>query len=140
MSNSTITIKGKTHYLRIYSKHVKTLQEKLKGKSFEEAAIDALDNPVENVVPFLWAILQKKDVIINESEAYDLFDDMVDEGKNAEDFSKLIFEIGEASGFFSPARITMQRAMILKMNQTQEEIMEKMNKKKEEQEENPKQS
>lgn len=126
MSNSTKTIAGKVYNLRIYSKNVEHVQEMLKKKGFEEAIIDSNDSPVENTVPFLWGIIQKKDESVDESVAYGLYDTLVDEGYNAQDFCELIINICEASGFFAPARVAVMRATIAKMTDLHKATLEKL--------------
>lgn len=109
--NKTITVKGKVIPLRIYARDVEHLQEMLKGRTLEAAVIDCNDSPVENTIPFLWAILQKSGLPADEDAAYELYDALVDDGYNAQSFSELLISICETSGFFAPARVTGLRAI-----------------------------
>jgi hypothetical protein len=127
--NKTITVKGKVIPLRIYARDVEHLQEMLKGRTLEAAVIDCNDSPVENAIPFLWAILQKSGNPADEGAAYDLYDTLVDDGYNAQSFSELLISICETSGFFAPARITGLRAIQSVLTEMSEKMMEKVQEK-----------
>lgn len=129
MAILTKTIKGKVYNLRIYSINVAQVQQMLDGKTFEQAIIDSNDDPVTNTIPFLFGILQKKDEVVDEQAAYDLYDELVDIGYTAPDFCSLIIEICEASGFFAPARVEGLRMTLKRIQDLQEEMLEKAKKK-----------
>ena len=53
-----LEVGGKEYHLRIRAKHVEELNKWLK-KSYRDAVIDTFEDPVSNVVPFLWAACQQ---------------------------------------------------------------------------------
>lgn len=121
---TNLEINGKTYPLRIYSKYIAGVQEKLpEGKPFAEAIMDAATDPVKNVVPFLWGIIQDRKSDINKSIdlAYELYDDLVDAGYKGFRFSELLIDIATASGFFDESGEQTMRTSLTKV----QTIMEK---------------
>lgn len=99
----TLEVNGKTYSLRIYSKFIAGVQEKLpENKPFAEAIVEAGTDPVKHVVPFLWGIIQdrKSDTELSMDAAYELYDDLVDAGYSGFKFAELLLDICTASGFF----------------------------------------
>lgn len=119
----TLKVSGREYSLRIYSRYLAEVQEKLpEGKAFAEAIMEASTNPVANTVPFLWGIIQdrKSDERKSMEDAYDLYDQLVDEGFSGYRFSELVLDICTASGFFDDRGEKMMRSSLEKVRQVME--------------------
>lgn len=127
MSRSIIEINGKTYQLRIASRYVASVQEKLGGKVFTDAIFDLIDNPVPNTIPFIWGMLQsQRPALTDEYADYDLYDVLVESGYGPEEFSQLVLDICETSGFFTEAQKTGLRKLPQVMSEMTGTLMDKM--------------
>lgn len=115
-----LEINGKVYGLRIYSKFVAGVQEKLPAETpFAEAIMSASTDPVKYAVPFLWGIIQdrKSDELVPYDQAFDLYDDLVDAGYKGFKISELLTDICEASGFFDDSGAASVRAALKKVKE-----------------------
>jgi|BioPla2DNA2_1021312.scaffolds.fasta_scaffold52047_1 hypothetical protein len=99
----TLKVKDREINLRIYSRYIKMVQKELpEDMPIAQAVIEAMSDPVGVAVPFLWGVIQDRnsDEVVPIDKAYEIYDDLVDEGKAPADFSKIVLDICQASGFF----------------------------------------
>lgn len=114
----TLKVKDREIPLRIYSRYINMIQEKLpEDMPISQAVIEAMSDPVEVAVPFLWGVLQDRnsDEIVPINKAYELFDDLVDMEKTSADFSKIVLDICYESGFFDQSGYDAMTAYIDKI-------------------------
>lgn len=127
MSRTSIEINGKTYQLRIASRYVAVVQEKLGGKTFSDAIFDLLDNPVKNTVPFIWGMLNsQKPAVVEEYAEYSLYDELVSQGYEPDSFAKLVLDICETSGFFTEAQKKGLRKLPQVMDEMNATLTDKM--------------
>lgn len=122
-----IEVGGKEYHLRIRAQHVQELHEMLNKKPYQDAIMDSIDDPVTNVIPFLWAAGQRDpgSAPFTKNDAFALFDQMVDEG--FEDWPSLITELCKVSGFFKKAVADGMLALVNKAMTAFETAMTKQN-------------
>lgn len=120
-----LEVGGKEYHLRIRAKHVEELNKWLK-KSYRDAVIDTFEDPVSNVVPFLWAACQQgsDQKPFSREDAHELYDQLVDEGFDA--WEDLVIEICRASGFFRTAVADGMQATVKTIQVNMEKTMDKM--------------
>ena len=124
-----VKIGEETLRMRIRAKSAKKVTELLQGRSYMDAVIDIMENPIENTVPFLWGANQPpadSDESFSVDDAYDMYDRLVDEGYTTIDLFKLVIEIGTASGFLAKVLADKAREMQAKIEKA---MLEKPTKK-----------
>ena len=103
MLYTTITIKDEEYKARLSARDCVELEKKLGDNPLNiflrTAQNDSLPS-INLMVSIFHQSLQKYQHNITLSDAYDLYDDYVDDGHTLEDFIPLILEIFEVSGFF----------------------------------------
>ena len=125
----TLKVKDREIPLRIYSKHIKGVQDLLpEGIPFAQATIEAMGDPVNITVPFLWGILQDRnsDEPVPVDNAYELYDDLIDTGKTATDFAQLVLDICTESGFFDKGGREVMAAYIVRIKEVQQKAMQEL--------------
>ncbi len=113
-----LKVKDREIPLRIYSRYINMIQEKLpEDMPISQAVIEAMSDPIGVVVPFLWGVLQDRnsDEIVPINKAYELYDDLVDMKKTPSDFSEIVLDICYASGFFDQSGYDAMTAYINKI-------------------------
>ena len=120
-----LEVGGKEYHLRIRAKHVEELNKWLE-KSYRDAVIDIFEDPVTNVVPFIWAACQPGpgQKPFTREEALDIYDQLVDEGFDG--WEDLVIEICRASGFFKTAVADGMQATVKLIQSNMEKSMDKM--------------
>lgn len=103
MLYTTIKIKDEEYKARLSARDCVELEKKLGDNPLNiflrDAQSDKLPS-IELLVAIFHQSLQKYHHSITLSDAYDLYDNYVDDGNTLEDFIPVILEIFEVSGFF----------------------------------------
>lgn len=128
----TITVDGKEINLRIYTRHIAPMSEKL-GMDLHTSIMHIYDNPAV-LAPVLWACMagKKSDDLPTIEDAQDAVDDLIDQGLGPEELQQIVIDIGENSGFFTGSRamqLSKIPAMMSKVaKMTDQTMIDKMDK------------
>lgn len=118
----TLKVKDREINLRIYSRYIKMVQKELpEDMAISQAVIEAMSDPVGVAVPFLWGVIQDRnsDEVVPIDKAYEIYDELIDEGKTAADFSNIVLDICYESGFFDQGGYAAMTAYIDKIKTIQ---------------------
>lgn len=123
-AKQTIEINGKTINLRVYTRNVAALNEKL-GTNLQDAVVQIFDNPAL-FAPVLQACMAGKDDLPDINEAYDVVDALIDQGFTPDKLMELAIDVGENSGFFTGSRAVTMRTLPAKLIKMSDQMDNKL--------------
>lgn len=98
MLSYDLEIGGKVYQLRLTTRNIVKLEEKIGCNPLAIFGMGDKVPTVSTMITVFWASLQQLNHGISENDAYDLFDKWLDEGHTIADFIQVLVEVYKVSG------------------------------------------